>query len=169
MKEVHGGGTNERDASFKCGICNGSTFIKTLYELCAHMKEAHRQIIRYECYICKIKLSRFADARQHSRLHVQARTEECKVCDELWTPEEFNRHLCAGEKSIQCEYCTKSFGAIVKLIGHIETEHETEKVHHRCSKCSRMFEMALLKDLHEIQHKEVPKNRERHHSSKSIH
>lgn len=147
-----------KNTAFKCGVCDESVLFKTTIGLRKHLKEIHGRTLQYECYICKIKFPRFADAKQHYRLHVLARSEECQVCDELWTPKEFNRHLCAREKSIQCEYCTKSFRAMFKLIRHIDTEHATEKVHHRCSKCNRYFGMGILKDLHEMQHKEVPKN-----------
>lgn len=106
----------------------------------------------FECYICKLSMNKSA-IRQHFKQHVLARNKKCDVCNERCTPKELNWHMCASEKSIRCEYCAKSFGAIVKLIRHIEAEHETEKIQHKCNKCSRFFGTTLLRDLHEIHHK----------------
>lgn len=161
---------------FKCGICVNPTEFKTSIELAYHVREQHtnikhrqitpqnhREVVfsnlsSFECYICKTKFDRFYNARKHIQLHVQARNEKCDVCNERCTRKEFNSHMCvSSEKTIQCEYCPKSFGAIVKLIGHIETEHEAEKIQHRCEKCKRFFGMMRLRDLHVMQHKEEEK------------
>lgn len=157
MKEMHKTEPHEKGV-FKCDVCDESVLFETVNNLQKHMKKTHGIVLQYECYICKIELNTFAHAKQHSRLHVEARSEQCTICYEMWTPKEFNRHICVRGKSIQCEYCTKSFGAVVKLIRHIETEHEKEQILHRCDKCRRFFGMALLKDWHMEQHKEVPKN-----------
>lgn len=140
----------EKKTAFKCGICLESVLFETATELKRHMRDKHNW--EYECYICKIKLNGWNDVKQHIRRHVQARNEKCDICAEMYTAKELNRHLCADGKSIQCEYCTKSFGATAKLIRHVEIEHATEKILHRCKKCHRFFGMALLKDLHEMQH-----------------
>lgn len=142
----------------KCGVCDDAVIFETVNQHHRHMKEAHGIASQYECYICKVQLNTFSDANRHSQLHVQARSEQCTVCNEMWTPKEFNRHICVRGTSIQCEYCTKSFGATVKLIRHIESEHEKEQILHRCDKCHRFFVMALLRDVHVMQHREVSKN-----------
>lgn len=158
MNEMHKRKPRERGVH-KCTICDGSGSFDTVHQLRRHEKETHGNVVQYECYICKIKLDTFADVTQHSRLHVQARSEQCAVCDEMWTPKELNRHICARGKCIQCEYCTKSFGAMVKLIRHIETEHGKEQILHRCDQCRRFFGMAYLKELHVKHHKALPKFR----------
>lgn len=104
---------------------------------------------QYECYICKIKLNGWMDTKKHVKRHIQARNKKCHVCDEMCTEKELTWHICGAEKSIQCEYCCKSFGKIVKLVRHIEAEHKAEKILHRCGKCYRFFELERLRDLHE--------------------
>lgn len=112
----------------------------------------------FECYICKQNLKKLSEARQHIKEHVLARSEKCNVCNEKCTARELNWHMCgsAGNR-MQCEYCTKSFGAIVKLVQHIDAEHEAEKIQHRCGKCSRFFGTISLRDLHETHHEVVEK------------
>lgn len=142
----------------ECSICDESVLFGTVIHLQRHMKETHGNVVQYECYICKTKLKTFASVKHHNQLHVWARSAQCTVCGEMWTPKELNRHICVRRRSIQCEYCTKSFGAVIKLIRHIEIEHKMEQILHRCDKCRRFFGMALLKDWHVMQHREVPKN-----------
>lgn len=112
----------------------------------------------FECYICKLNLEKMKLVRQHISEHVRARSEKCIVCGERCTVKELNQHMCASSgKSVRCEYCTKTFDAIAKLIQHIESEHEKDKIEHQCNKCSRLFGTTCLRDLHEKQHKVVEK------------
>lgn len=157
---------------FKCGLCISElNAFQTANELNNHMKQYHckrKNIIseqnvpadesaQYECHICKIKLLGWRQAKSHLKQHTVARNQKCPVCDEMCTANELNRHVCGSDRCIQCEYCKKSFDAILNLIQHIETDHTTDKIHHRCGKCTRFFGMMRLKDIHEMQHKEEPK------------
>lgn len=136
-----------------------SVSFKTSNELQRHIKETHSHKIRgeekfqYECYICKIKLNGWNNAKDHVKRHVQGRDKKCVVCNEMCTANELECHICGAEKSIQCEYCSESFDATVKLIRHIDTEHATEKILHRCGKCRLFFEMEHFRNVHQKQHK----------------
>lgn len=146
-----------------------SVAFQTSIELGDHMKENHsKNVIRempvqnpfhyisskstYQCYICKMKLNGWIYTKKHLKTHIAVQNKKCFVCGGMCSSKELDQHMCAPEKCIQCAYCTKSFRVTTKLIRHIDTEHETEIVLHRCGKCKKFFTMAQLRDLHEQQH-----------------
>lgn len=115
-------------------------------------------IDRFECYICKIEFIMLAEVKDHLKKHSAARNRKCEICDEMLTSNEFNRHICGTGSEIQCEYCNDSFNATFKLMEHLESKHDDNKILYKCRKCcsatcGRFFDMEYLRDSHEKRRK----------------
>lgn len=117
---------------------------------------AHKQTNYFECYICKIRLRAFRDVKKHLKLHVAARDNKCVICEENFTLNEIDWHLCYSEKIILCEYCNNTFGSTSKLIQHLENVHDDRTIY-QCRKCPRFFGTSQLRLWHERQHKDQVK------------
>lgn len=73
----------------------------------------------------------------------------CKICGMHFSVEELNRHLYRGV-SVQCEYCSESFDATLKLLGHLSTHQNYESP--KCTECSRTYRLKILIDWHMNRH-----------------
>lgn len=116
------------------------------------------QCKNFECYICKIEFPSKVDVRNHLKLHTAARDMKCVVCQENFTSNELDYHMCLNEKSIVCDYCNTSFNATVKLLQHLESAHDDRTIYKcRKSSCPQFFGMITLRTWHENEHKDQPK------------
>lgn len=72
----------------------------------------------------------------------------CVVCSIHLPENEIMNHLCReGVEVINCEYCSRPFQSIIGLREHLEIFHD-DKQFHSCSKCPKIFDMALLLEYH---------------------
>lgn len=124
-------------------------------ELNKHIREKHTEQKRFQCYLCKKELDSLEAVRVHMRKQ-HAKNFKCEVCKVSLTLRELNRHMCGNEKSINCEYCEKSFTTIVRLLRHLK-KHDKQRLY-ACGKCSRFLPMNTLKDFHmKIHSQDKPK------------
>ena len=107
-----------------------------------------------QCYICGANFDSNRDMQLHFRNHLLC--QYCEICNEQLNFRELGEHLCDEEEVMQCEYCSEPFNATIKLVQHLNTKHDGTL--HKCGKCSKMYKMAQLRDIHEAYHpKEKPK------------
>lgn len=158
---------------FQCGVCDES--FEQAKELKQHIVVNHQRKERklplkyqpltynpnvknrFECYICKIRMTRIADVKNHIKQHGYY-NKRCEVCyKQFISSEEQRLHMCGTIEvsgPIKCEYCSGSFQAISQLLAHLDCEHDNRTMY-RCQKCPKFFGMKQLVDLHEKYHPEV--------------
>lgn len=105
---------------------------------------------QFECYICKIEIPTLRRMKGHLNKHVAARNKRCQVCDEYLTPKEDNEHLCYGEQTVSCEYCSNSYNSTSELLHHLEAH--ADRTMRKCSKCPRLLGMTALMLWHNKLH-----------------
>lgn len=107
----------------------------------------------------KIKLS------QNSTVHKTTQTDvvrtaphvRCFLC-KIWIQgNEYSKHLCVNEESIDCHYCTSSFASIHDLMNHIVLQHsmetKTKSNVYKCDYCSAVYASPILLKCHKKSHK----------------
>lgn len=102
-----------------------------------------------KCFICDADFMSKTDLQSHLRNHFLE--GKCEICNDDVAYHEIGAHLCDDLISIQCEYCHKSFDAIIKLIAHVKSKH-TDTILHKCRMCPKYYAIAVLRDLHEKYH-----------------
>lgn len=120
------------------------------YQRLLHDKKMHRL---FECFMCKAKLKTFKDMRSHLKRHNEATPFKCKICQMLFSAQQYEQHLCKGQ-SVQCSYCPETFQTTKSLLDHLQG-HEEQHNLHKCPDCSKLFPMMFLLDCHRAQHGQI--------------
>lgn len=108
---------------------------------------------KFECYVCKRKLSSLAQVRDHLTKHDPIVYKRCLVCNEAMLRNNFKNHLCSSDRSVvPCEYCSDKFQSTSKILNHLDKFHGDDKKMYRCTVCPKYFPMKLLRDIHSRKH-----------------
>lgn len=138
---------------YQCGKCNDK--FESSQKLNEHMRGLHSEKKILECYICKMRsIQNITYLRNHISNHDVF--ERCDICKSSLESEDVNIHLCGKENSIQCEYCDENFTSTVKLLAHLNDNHE-QKLSYKCDKCPKLLPMIFLKEQHMTQHVDIPR------------
>lgn len=104
----------------------------------------------FECFLCKTEFGSKSRLNKHMKMHV--RDKQCSVCNTSCTETELSEHFCdVEEKQIACEYCGEWFTRIVDILKHLEM-HDAVIKFFRCSKCTQLYALRRLKEIHEAIH-----------------
>ena len=131
----------------QCKVCNKIfTYPSYLLEhmnthkLGSHQLKDSKQILRFECSICK-KRFRFAKLlNAHLRLHSGKGLSQCNICDKKFNQKyTLKVHLQTHEaiKLHKCEYCDKSFTQKSNLVEHIRIHTKVKPF--ECNLCEKKF------------------------------
>ena len=115
---------------FKCGKC-GEVFT-TLINLQQHIRR-HEQNKHSKHFRCNKSFTQNEDLQEHS--HAHSTVHPCDGQEQNCPKTSLKPH--AGEKCLQCEYCSKTFKFKSKLKRHLLV-HTGEKPY-KCQYCSKSF------------------------------
>ncbi|XP_031635835.1 zinc finger protein 43-like isoform X2 [Contarinia nasturtii] len=155
MIECHSGEAKNQLVPHQCGTCG--RYFKNEGHLKLHARRAHEKMeaLKFECYMCQLKLKSLYDTRLHIELDHQ-RNENCQVCTNDFTTKEINEHLCNGLSG--CAYCHQPVKTTKALLQHLEKDCKGEKLLYKCDICLKFFGMELLRDVHMKHHSTIEKN-----------
>lgn len=121
-----------------------------------HVKAQQKCVKEYpfECYVCREQMKSLAEVRLHlAKEHVERMNKKCPVCRVKMSQKDLDVHLC-GAESINCEYCSESFTAIMTLLKHVDDNHAENHKVYNCLDCHWYSPIKLLIDLHHPSHKD---------------
>ncbi|KXJ74831.1 hypothetical protein RP20_CCG012891 [Aedes albopictus] len=124
----------------KCPFCS-EQFEK--YDLLkTHCRQVHNEKGYAIC--CSSKLHTFKRLKEHILVHIDPTAFRCNICDKnLTSTKNLIRHHNAlhpagGDKTYDCEVCSKKFTALYMLNDHVKFEHLRDQKF-GCPHCSKRF------------------------------
>ncbi|XP_033230676.1 zinc finger protein 572-like [Belonocnema kinseyi] len=126
---------------FECDICK-KTF-KNRHNVRKHIHDHIESGGSHKCPVCAESFQNPLSLRIHMRLHLENYDNECVVCHKRFsTTSNLVRHMFShGEKSFQCDICSKGFLKPDALANHkrIHLDEEERKLLYKCKLCDKGF------------------------------
>ncbi|XP_022250849.1 protein hunchback-like [Limulus polyphemus] len=90
----------------------------------------------YQCDICHMKFTQFANMRRHKLSHFGVRPFECRLCPKRFFRKDHLMEHIVRQHSLQrpfrCPFCIKSFNSRPQLKAHLSLEHSGNKLCRIC-------------------------------------
>ncbi|XP_013786207.1 uncharacterized protein LOC106470213 [Limulus polyphemus] len=90
----------------------------------------------YQCDICHMKFTQFANMRRHKLSHFGVRPFECRLCPKRFFRKDHLMEHVVRQHSLQrpfcCPFCVKSFNSRSQLKTHLSTDHSGDKLCRIC-------------------------------------
>ncbi|XP_076809052.1 uncharacterized protein LOC143452095 [Clavelina lepadiformis] len=137
------------EKKYTCEQCS-KKFATRIY-LKKHVERLHRNLLFYQCLVCRSRFQNFNDFTRHMQAHPSACRHKCKACDKKFKCErdlEQHERIHTGERPYICEDCSAAFKTKGNYRVHCSALHN-ETLPHKCPNCQRGFFQTARLQIHE--------------------
>uniref|UniRef100_A0A1I7X7I2 Protein krueppel n=1 Tax=Heterorhabditis bacteriophora TaxID=37862 RepID=A0A1I7X7I2_HETBA len=133
---------------FNCHFCDKKFAQKATLQVHERTHTGERP---YKCRYCEKTFAQYGTKTVHEKsAHLGIRNYKCPKCDKcLSSPSALYTHKKThGEKTFQCDFCTKTFALKNYLKLHVKQVHEHNERKHVCRYCNKGFAYAGSLQVH---------------------